>query len=279
MAFAANSVLCRLALRDGAIDPASFSSARFAAGAVALLALTRWTRGIASQGERGSWVSAGVLFLYAIPFSFAYTRLTAGTGALILFGCVQVTMTIAGLWSGERPHAGQWAGVGVALGGLIYLVLPGLAAPPPGGASLMAVAGCCWAIYSLRGRGATSPLAQTTANFVRLVPLLLAVSAIALPHISVHPRGLALAIASGSLATGVGYVIWYRALRGLTATEAAAVQLAVPALAAAGGVIFLGEVITARLALSSVLILGGIAMALAGRQLRPGGMSGPLPAD
>ena len=265
VAFAANSVLCRIALRNGTIDAASFSAIRLAGGAATLLFVTACTRKGAVQ-TTGSWTSAGMLFLYAVPFSFAYTRLTTGTGALILFGCVQVTMMSAALWTGERPHSLQWFGLGLALAGLVYLMLPGLAAPPLAGASLMALAGFSWGVYSLRGRWSASPLAQTTSNFVRSVPLVLAVSLVALPHFYVEREGALFAVASGTLASGLGYVVWYLALRGLTATRAAVVQLAVPILAAAGGVIFLREIISERLIISAAMVLGGIALALFGRE-------------
>lgn len=265
MAFAANSVLCRIALRHATIDAATFSTIRLTAGAATLLLVTVWTRRGASQVE-GSWISAGMLFLYAVPFSFAYTSLSTGTGALILFGFVQLTMMIAALWSGERPHPLQWFGFGLALGGLVYLVLPGLEAPSFASAGLMALAGFSWGVYSLRGRGAGNPLAQTTNNFVRSVPLVVAVSLVALPRFHVERQGVLLAVASGALASGLGYAVWYGALRGLTATRAAAVQLLVPILAALGGVIFLAEAISGRLVLSAVMVLGGIALALIGRE-------------
>jgi drug/metabolite transporter (DMT)-like permease len=207
-----------------------------------------------------------MLFLYAVPFSFAYIGLSTGTGALILFGCVQLTMMIGGFRSGERPHPVQWFGIAAALAGLVYLVLPGLAAPPLRSASLMALAGFAWGVYSLRGRGAVNPLAQTTSNFVRSVPLVLAVSLIALPLFHLESKGVLLALASGALASGLGYVVWYAALRGLTATRAAVVQLSVPVLAALGGVIFLAEAVSVRLMLSTVMVLGGIGLALVGRE-------------
>jgi drug/metabolite transporter (DMT)-like permease len=265
VAFAANSVLCRLALHQATIDAATFSTIRLTAGAVTLLLVTAWMRRGASHVE-GSWISAGMLFLYAVPFSFAYTRLNTGTGALILFGCVQLTMMTAALWSGERPHPLQWLGLSLALAGLVYLVLPGLEAPSFAGAALMAVAGISWGVYSLRGRAAANPLAQTTSNFVRSVPFVLAVSLLTLPQFYVQRQGVLLAVASGALASGLGYVLWYAALRGLTSTRAAVVQLLVPILAAVGGVIFLAEVISLRLVLSAVIVLGGIALALIGRE-------------
>lgn len=264
VAFAANSVLCRVALRNGSIDPASFSTIRLIAGAVTLMCVAQLTRREALR-TKGSWTSAGMLFLYAVPFSFAYTRLTTGTGALILFGCVQLTMMTAALWTGEKPHFIQWCGLALALAGLVYLVLPGLAAPPLAGAGLMALAGFSWGVYSLRGRGSANPLAQTTSNFVRSVPLVLAVSLIALPQLHVELNGALLAVASGALASGLGYVVWYLALGGLTATRAAIVQLAVPILAAAGGVMVLAETISERLIIAAALVLGGIALALISR--------------
>ena len=265
LAFAANSVLCRVALRQSAIDPASFSSIRLIAGALTLLLVSFRTRR-ESLRLGGSWPSAAMLFLYAVPFSFAYTSLTAGTGALILFGGVQITMMITALWLGERPHPLQWTGLTVALAGLVYLVLPGLAAPPPLGAALMGLAGMAWGVYSLMGRSAASPLLQTAGNFARTVPMVLGVSLIALPRFHAEPSGFIFAAASGALASGLGYVAWYVALRGLTATRAAVVQLAVPVLAAAGGVIFLMESVSLRLVFSTVMVLGGIALALLGRE-------------
>jgi drug/metabolite transporter (DMT)-like permease len=265
VAFAANSVLCRVALSNASIDAASFSTIRLSAGAVTLLLISS-LRSRAPTSITGSWLSAWMLFLYAVPFSFAYIRLSTGTGALILFGCVQLTMMSVALWSGERPHPLQWVGLATALGGLVYLVLPGIEAPSLVGAVLMAVAGFSWGVYSLRGRNAVSPLAQTTSNFVRSIPFVAAVSLATIPSFHIETRGVVLAIASGALASGVGYVVWYEALRGLTSTRAAVVQLLVPILAALGGVLFLAEAISSRLVLSGVLVLGGIGLALVGRE-------------
>jgi drug/metabolite transporter (DMT)-like permease len=261
VAFAANSVLCRIALREATIDPATFSTIRVLSGAATLLAITAW--GTERSGRRGptSWLSAGLLALYAVPFAYAYTRLSAGTGALILFGTVQLTMLSAALRSGETPQMAQWLGLGLASAGLVYLLLPGLSAPPLLDALEMGVAGIGWGLYSLRGRGSPDPLAQTTSNFVRAVPIVLVVSAAAWPRTHVEPQGAWLAAASGSLASGVGYALWYMALRGLTATRAAIVQLAVPVLAAVGGVLFLAEGIDFRLMCAAFLVLGGIALA------------------
>lgn len=265
VAFAANSVLCRVALRQSTIDPATFSTIRLTSGAAMLLLVTAWTQ---RSGARvtGSWTSALTLALYAVPFSFAYVRLTTGTGALILFGSVQVTMLVAAVRSGERAHWAEWLGLVVALAGLVYLVLPGLAAPPLAAAGLMGIAGLSWGVYSLRGRGKSNPLAQSTGNFARSVPLVLLVSLLARASFHSEPRGVLLAVASGALASGLGYVAWYAALRGLTAMRAAIVQLAVPVLAAAAGVVLLAESVTLRLVLSSVMVLGGIALAIASRE-------------
>ena len=265
VAFAANSVLCRIALRHDTIDAATFSTIRLTAGAATLLLVSAsMQRG--TSPAKSSWMSAGMLFLYAVPFSFAYTRLSTGTGALILFGCVQVTMIVAALLSGERPHPLQWFGLALALAGLIWLVLPGLEAPSFSGAALMAIAGFSWGVYSLRGRSAVNPLRQTTNNFLRTVPLVLVVSLLARSQFHVQFAGVLLAIASGALASALGYVVWYEALRGLTATRAAVVQLLVPILAALGGVIFLAETVSPRLVLSAVMVLGGIALTLVGRE-------------
>jgi drug/metabolite transporter (DMT)-like permease len=264
VAFASNSILGRIALRGQSIDPATFSTVRLVSGAIVLAALV-FARRERRGGLAGSWLSAAMLFLYAVPFSYAYTGLSAGTGALILFGCVQATMMIVAVWSGDRPHPLQWLGLALAVVGLVYLVLPGLEAPPLASAALMALAGFAWGIYTLRGRGAGDPLGQTAGNFVRSVPMVLLVSLLALRGAHAEARGILLAVGSGAVASALGYVIWYAALRGLTTTRAAIVQLSVPALAAAGGALLLSETITLRLILASALILGGIALALVAR--------------
>ncbi len=275
VAFAANSILCRLALEDASIDAASFTTIRLLSGALALLV-------VSSLGSRnaprtaGNWVSASMLFAYAAAFSFAYITLGAGTGALILFGAVQVTMLVVALRTGERPHVVEWLGWVLALGGLVYLVFPGLSAPAPLGSLLMAGAGIAWGLYSLRGRGGGDPTRATTANFVRSVPIALVVSAIAFRDFSVSGRGALLAVLSGALASGLGYVVWYTALKGLTATRAAIVQLSVPVIAAAGGVMFLGERVTARLVVASVLILGGVALSVTVRSSSEPSPAGPV---
>jgi drug/metabolite transporter (DMT)-like permease len=269
LAFAANSLLCRLALQQGSIDPASFGSVRLASGALVLAAILRLRAGAtaAHLPARPDWLAAAMLWAYVACFSFAYLTLAAGTGALILFGAVQVTMFSVGLRSGERFTAAAWAGLVLAVGGLIYLVLPGVAAPAPQGAALMAAAGVAWGIYSLRGRNAGEPVAATAGNFARATPLALALSLVFVGAFHASAQGVALAVASGALSSGLGYVVWYAALPGLSALRAATVQLSVPPLAAAGGVLLLAEALTMRLLWSSAAILGGIALVLFSRSL------------
>jgi drug/metabolite transporter (DMT)-like permease len=264
LAFAANSLLCRLALRHASIDAASFSSLRLVSGA-AMLALLARLRSDRRASAASDWIAAAMLFAYVAFFSFAYLELSAGTGALILFGAVQMTMFGAGLRAGEAFAPMAWFGLALAVSGLVFLVSPGIAAPAPLGAAMMAVAGVAWGVYSLRGRGQADPLAATAGNFLRAAPMALALSVVLLSRSHAEPAGIALAIASGALTSGVGYVIWYAALKGLTAMRAATVQLSVPPIAAFGGVLLLSESITPRLATASAAILGGIALVLASR--------------
>ncbi len=266
VAFAANSILCRLALRSGAIDAAGFALIRLGSGALMLAAVVALSRRGPASGRHRSWTSAVALFAYAAAFSVAYLSLSASTGALILFGSVQATMIVAGLVSGERPHPLQWVGLFVALGGLVYLVSPGLTAPSLPGSLLMAGAGAAWGLYSLRGRRVTDPLRTTADNFaLATVPALVLVLAL-MKGVTVTPSGAALAAASGAITSGLGYVAWYGAIRGLSATRAAVVQLAVPVIAAAGGVAVLGESVSARLLLAGFAVLGGVALAIANRE-------------
>jgi drug/metabolite transporter (DMT)-like permease len=263
LAFAANSLLCRLALRQDLIDPASFAGVRVVSGALALAAIVRY-RGAAWPG-RADWTAAAMLFAYLGCFSFAYLTLPAGTGALILFGAVQLTMLGAGLRAGERLAPLAWCGVVLAAAGLVWLMLPSVAAPSPGSATLMAAAGAAWGIYSLRGRGVADPLAATAANFARAVPLTLLLAVASIGRLHADPAGVLLAVVSGAVTSGIGYVLWYAALAHLSSLRAAAVQLSVPLIAALGGVLFMAEAFTARLAVAGVAILGGIAMVLRAR--------------
>jgi drug/metabolite transporter (DMT)-like permease len=266
IAFASNSILNRLALGQGSIDAVSYTTIRLIAGAVTLWLISFLQRNNVGPRVRGNWTSAAMLFIYAIAFSLAYLSLTAGTGALILFGTVQVTMILVALRSGERPQLLEWLGVLLALSGLVYLVMPGLEAPSLPGSALMLLAGIAWGVYSLRGRGTGSPLADTTGNFIRAVPLIVLVRLITLNGVQLSQSGILLAVLSGAVASGVGYVIWYAALRGLTATRAAIVQLSVPVIAAWGGVVLLAEDTSLRLILAGTFILGGIALAITGRR-------------
>jgi drug/metabolite transporter (DMT)-like permease len=268
-AFAANSLLCRAALGAGAVDPFSFTSVRIAAGALVLAAFARGGAGAAGRGPvRRPWALALALFGYAIAFSLAYMRIPAAVGALALFGTVQACMIGWGVISGHAPRPLEWAGLALAVAGLIGLTLPGLSAPDPLGFTLMVAAGGCWAAYSLMGRGGGPPLLANAGSFARAVPLALAASlagaALAAPHASA--RGVALALVSGAVTSGLGYVAWYAALQGLSATQGALVQLSVAPLAALGGVLVLGETAGPRLLLCGALILGGIALALGPRR-------------
>jgi len=259
-AFAGNSLLCRMALKQTAIDPASFTSIRIASGAIALGLIVRWRAG--PKRLSGSWGSAIALFAYAAAFSFSYVDLTAATGALLLFGAVQATMIGYGLRSGERLRGWQPAGLAIALCGLAGLLLPGFSAPPLQGSVLMLTAGVAWGVYSLRGKGSGDAIGVTAGNFVRAVVPAAALSAASLGSASLDLGGVAYAVASGALASGVGYAVWYTALPGLKTTSAATVQLSVPVMAALGGVVVLGEPVTLRLVAASAAILGGIALVL-----------------
>ena len=266
VAFAANSVLNRLALFSTEIDAATFTLIRLFTGALMLWFVVR-LRNRAGASVKGSWASAGALFIYAAAFSFAYVVLETGTGALLLFGAVQLAMIGYGLLRGEHFSALQGVGFASALGGLIYLLLPGLSAPPLGPALLMSAAGAAWGVYSLRGRGRDQPIAESAGNFLRAAPLSLIPFAVLLLVGGVHldALGVLYATLSGSVTSGLGYVLWYSVLPSLRATSAATVQLSVPVIAAAGGVIFVGESITLRLVLASAATLGGIAVVLRAR--------------
>ena len=269
IAFAGNSIICRLALRDGAIDPASFTSIRLASGALTLLLVIVLSRRKVSLRGHGSWTSAIALFLYAVCFSYAYVSLSAGTGALILFGCVQGTMIAIGIWSGDRPIVVEWLGWIIALAGLAWLLLPGAEAPSAAGAVLMAAAGITWGVYSIRGRAESDAVGANAANFTLSLALVAVLSLVSLSAAELSARGIALALLSGAVTSGLGYVIWYAALEALTAMQAALVQLSVPVIALAGGALLLAEPLTLRLLLSSALILGGISLALAGKRRPP----------
>ena len=276
LAFAGNSLLCRMALKHTAIDAASFTAIRLLSGACMLWLVVRLTRGRAPSHPAGrplpgNWLSACALFVYAAGFSFAYVSMSAATGALLLFGSVQATMIGYGVWRGERLGALQWAGIALALAGLVTLLLPGLAAPAPLASLSMISAGAAWGVYSLRGKAAPNPglhnpTEVTAGNFLRSVPMALGLALVMgllmANYLTPDPAGMAYAVVSGALASGLGYAIWYQALPALKATLAATVQLSVPVIAALGGVLLIGEALTGTLVLASVTILGGIALVI-----------------
>jgi drug/metabolite transporter (DMT)-like permease len=268
--FSGNSLLCRAALGGGTIDAASFTTIRIVSGAVVLAILARAMLGVSPLRSGGNMRGALALAAYAVCFSFAYLRLQAGSGALILFGAVQITMIGAGFWAGERPNWREWVGFAAAFGGLLALTMPSARAPDPLGAVLMTLAGIAWAAYSLLGRRAKAhPLGVTAQNFLLAIPLALIASAVSHSEQHVTPTGALLAFASGSLASGVGYSLWYAALRGLTSTRAAIVQLSVPVVTAACSTLLLGEQIALRLLLTGAMILGGVGLAVTSRTRAP----------
>lgn len=267
IAFASNSLLCRVALKDTGIDAASFTTIRLVSGAVMLWLIVRMSHG--GRSGSGNWSSAFALFAYAAGFSFAYVSLPAAMGALLLFGAVQATMIAYGLWAGERLRTMQWVGLALALGGLVGLLLPGLSAPPLAASLLMLGAGVAWGMYSLRGKGGGDPIRVTAGNFLRAVPIAAALGLVLHENTAWDSAGFGYALASGALASGIGYAIWYAALPALKSTHAATVQLSVPVIAALGGVVFLGELLTLRLVLASAAILGGIALVILEKHRTP----------
>lgn len=264
-AFAANSLLCRAALDPATIDPLSFTTVRLAAGAMALALLGGARPRRRARGAAGSRSSALLLFVYAVSFSLGYVHVSAATGALVLFGAVQLTMIGAGLFSGERPGGPQWTGIAAAAAGLAVLLLPRAGAPSPLGAGLMAVAGAAWGAYSLLGRHERDPLDAVGRSFRHALVLAAVLELVTMAPPTLSLEGLGLAAASGAFASGVGYALWYRALPRLSATRAASVQLLVPVMASAGGALLLGEPLSLSLLVSGALTLGGIGLVLASR--------------
>lgn len=277
LAFAGNSLLCRAALSDTTIDAASFTTLRLLSGALVLWLVVRLRATGHEHG--GSWMSALALFAYAAGFSFAYVNLSAATGALLLFGAVQATMLGRGLWLGERLSARQLFGLAMAMGGLVVLLLPGLTAPPIGAALMMIAAGVAWGVYTLRGRDAQDAIAATAGNFLRAVTFTVAVSLLMLQDLSVDAEGVAYAVLSGALTSGLGYAVWYTVLPALRATQAATVQLSVPVIAAVGGVLLLGEQLSPRLIMASAAVLGGIALTIVARAKAEAAPAKPSPQD
>jgi drug/metabolite transporter (DMT)-like permease len=267
LAFASNSVLCRLALGENAIDPSSFTIIRLISGIIILMAVMQLSEksNNVKLKSKGSWLAASMLFIYAIAFSFGYVSLDTGTGALILFGSVQITMIITSVISGNKLHISEWLGLLIAFSGFVYLIIPDLVTPSLMGFMLMTISGVAWGFYTLLGRTSQSPLSDTVYNFLRTSPFILVLIFFGLNDIHLTYTGIVLAVLSGAIASGLGYFVWYIALKGLSVTQAAVVQLFVPIIAATGGVIFTHELITLRLIESSALVLGGILMVILGR--------------
>lgn len=266
IAFAANSVLCRLALGERAIDAASFTYIRLFSGAIVLLLILKLSKNQNQNSSKGNWVSGFILFLYAGTFSFAYITLDTGTGALIMFGSVQITIILLSIISGHRLSIYEWLGVTIAFLGFVYLILPGVSSPSLTGFFLMTIAGIAWGLYTLKGKESKNPLADTTFNFLRTIPFLIILLVFTVQNSNYTSKGIILAIISGGITSGIGYTIWYMAVDGLTKIQTAVVQLLVPIIAAFGGVIFMAEKITFRLSLASTLILGGILIVVLGRR-------------
>lgn len=268
LAFAANSLLARQALGGQLTDAGTYTAVRIISGALLLLVLAGRNGKNTQSGFSGSWPAGLALLVYALAFSFAYLLLGAATGALILFASVQATMLIWGIFSGERPGAAQWAGLTIAFAAFAYLLMPGIATPNVLGSALMIASGVAWGVYSLRGRGSKNPIGDTAGNFARAA--LCCVPLLAIPFFggTASPSGLVLAVLSGTVASALGYVIWYSALPGLTTVQAAVVQLSVPVIAAAGGALLLGETLTLRFMLVSACILCGIGLAILAKPKR-----------
>jgi len=265
IAFAANSVLCRLALGNGSIDASGFTVIRLVSGAVALFIILSIKGNNKVVPSKGSWGASFSLFLYAITFSYAYLSIDTGTGALILFGSVQITMILLALIYGARLHISEWFGVIIAFIGFIYLILPSITAPSMNGFILMAVSGISWGIYTLIGRSSKNALMDTSYNFLRTMPLVALLAVFTIDNTSYSLEGVVLALLSGAITSGVGYTIWYIALRGLSSTQSAVIQLSVPVIAAIGGVMFVSENITFRLIISATIVFSGILMVILGK--------------
>ena len=265
IAFAANSVLCRSALGENLIDPASFTSIRLLSGGVMLMVILQFNRKNKSSSTKGSWLASIMLFLYAAAFSFAYITLDTGTGALILFAAVQITMILVSIVSGNKLHATEWIGLTIAFIGFVYLILPGITTPSAAGFSLMTIAGIAWGFYTIKGQGSKNPLFDTAYNFSRSILFILILMIITFQFSHVSSKGILLAMISGGITSGIGYTVWYVALGGLSITQAAVVQLSVPVIASLGGVVFVSEQITLRYILASLLILGGILIVVLGK--------------
>lgn len=265
IAFAGNSVLCKLALGQDRIDAASFTIIRLLSGIVVLLLISKIFHGEHKLRRQRNWISSIALFIYAVTFSYAYISLDTGTGALILFGAVQITMILASLIFGDKLHYSEWLGIILAFLGFIYLVLPSLTTPSLKGFILMTVSGIAWGTYTLRGKGTKQPISDSAANFCYTLPFIVTLLIVEFRNTNLSSQGIILAIASGAIASGMGYTVWYMAVRRLSTMQTSVVQLLVPVIAAAGGVVFAQEEISIRLVFASIMILGGILIVLIGQ--------------
>ena len=267
LAFAGNSILCRLALGENTIDASSFTSIRLLSGVIVLVFIIKVFQPNEANVSRGSWKASLMLFIYAATFSFAYVSLETGMGALILFAAVQITMIIASFLSGNKLYFAEWVGAVVAFTGFVYLVMPGLSAPPLIGFILMSLAGVAWGGYTLAGKASKKPLSDTTFNFIRTLPFVVALTFVSIKDSHLSQEGVLLAVLSGGITSGIGYTIWYMALDGLSAIQAAVVQLLVPVIAALGGVLIAEEALSIRFVISSIMILGGILTVILGKHI------------
>lgn len=267
VAFASNSLLCRVALKQTSIDPTLFFTIRLVSGALMLWLVMNARQ--PTQKIEGSWRAALALFIYAAAFAYAYVNIPAGTGALLLFASIQITMILYGLIKGERLTFWQTIGVCLAFGGLVALMLPRVESPPLFSAALMIGSGIAWGAYSLLGRGAKNPIAATAGNFIRSAPMALVGLLLALLLSSIHMdwSGIGYAIASGAITSGLGYVLWYAVLKDLKVTQAATVQLSVPVITAFGGVLLLNESITNVLIFSSLAIILGVLLVIRAKRV------------
>ena len=265
LAFAGNSVLCRLALGEKMIDAASFTSIRLLSGVAVLAIIVSMTNRRGAQASKGSWLASFMLFLYAVSFSFAYLSLDTGTGALILFASVQITMILFSILSGSKLHYVEWAGLMIAFSGFVYFVFPNLPTPTLKGFILMTMSGIAWGIYTLKGRVSKDPVSDTAYNFIRTLPFVAILTSMVFSNAMLSQQGILLAVLSGAIASGIGYAVWYIALSRLSVTQAAVVQLFVPVIAALGGIIFANELNSQRLVLASIMILGGILTVVLGK--------------
>lgn len=266
VAFAGNSILCRMALGGNAIDPASFTLVRLLAGAVVLAVILKLKTNSRGVRSRGSWRAALMLFVYALAFSYAYLSLNTAAGALVLFGSVQIVMILVSLLKGGKLHWFEVIGVVIAFSGLVYLVFPGVSAPSLGGFLLMTLAGIAWALYTIAGKGSADPLSDTAYNFIRTLPLLILLGGVAIMQCDITLGGICLALLSGGVTSGIGYSIWYSVVKKISVVQAAVVQLFVPIIAAVGGVIFVNESLSYRIILSSIFTLSGILVVMISRQ-------------